>query len=69
MMKKTIATVALATLVSIGTPMTAGANPVRNDTWPVQPPAEWSVPYHSKYLKYKGMDCWKYWRVIKCIKP
>lgn len=33
------------------------------------PPTEWKMPATSKYMKYKGLDCWKYWRVTKCVKP
>ena len=31
------------------------------------PPAEWNMPATSKYMKYKGMDCWKWWRITKCL--
>jgi len=62
-MRKTVATIAITTLLSIGFPVVSHAN----EAWPVQPPAEWSVPYHAKFMKYKGKDCWKYWRVTKCL--
>ena len=30
-------------------------------------PARLKMHPQSKYFEYKGMDCWKYWRITKCI--
>jgi hypothetical protein len=68
-MKKKIAiAAALAVAIMVGTPTTSSAaQHVTNPSWPVQPPAEWHTPYHAKYMKYNGKDCWKYSRVTKCL--
>lgn len=55
----------LAVALSIGLPVASRA--ATNPDWPVQPPVEWSTPYHAKYMKYNGKDCWKFSRVTKCL--
>jgi opacity protein-like surface antigen len=64
-MKKITLAVAAAVLIALCTPTTSSA--AVNPDWPVQPPVEWNTPYHAKYMKYNGKDCWKYSRVTKCL--
>jgi hypothetical protein len=61
-MKKLLAVLLISALPSLVVPATAQAS---NPT----PPAEWRFPSHAKYVKYKDMDCWRFWRITKCIKP
>ena len=53
----------LTVLMAIGLTLTAvpaqAADPVA--------PAHLKMHPQSKYLKYKGMDCWKYWKITRCI--
>ncbi len=61
-MKKVLAVLLISALPSLVVPATAQAvDPT--------PPAEWRFPAHAKYVKYKDMDCWRFWRITKCIKP
>ena len=54
---------AVALLITVGLTLTAtpsfASDPVA--------PARLKMPAQSKYFEHKGMDCWKYWRVTKCL--
>ena len=57
-MKKVIAVLITLGLTLTATP-TFAADPVA--------PAHLNMHPQSKYFEYKGMDCWKYWRITKCL--
>jgi hypothetical protein len=61
-MKKVLAVLLISAVSTLMVPTSAQAvDPT--------PPPEWRFPSHAKYVKYKDMDCWKFWRITKCIKP
>lgn len=58
-MKKILTASVVALFMLTVIPSAQAVNPL--------PPAEWKMPATSKYMKYKGMDCWKWWRITKCL--
>jgi hypothetical protein len=59
-MKKVLAVLLISAVSTLVVPASAQASDPT-------PPAEWKMPATSKYMKYKGMDCWKWRRITKCL--